>query len=95
MGLAMDALVSGEVQGTFSRSPSFGLALPCAQAKQASGENLADLVEAFGGGHAVRVERVRQAGDAFIRSASSENISKDATACRKVGEVTTLRSYFI
>lgn len=40
----MDALVGGEVQGTFSRSPSFGLALPRAQAKQANGENLADLV---------------------------------------------------
>ena len=45
----MDALVGGEVQGTFSRSPGFGLALPRAQADQAGGEDLADLVQAFGG----------------------------------------------
>ena len=30
----MDALVGGEVKGTVSRSPDFGLALPCAQTDQ-------------------------------------------------------------
>lgn len=44
----MDALVGGEVQGTFSRSPDFGLALPRAQTDQASGENLANFGQAFG-----------------------------------------------
>ena len=56
---AMDALVGGEVQGTFSRSPGFGLALLGAQTDQASGQDLADLGETLGGGHQVGVEGVR------------------------------------
>jgi hypothetical protein len=91
----MHAPVGGEVQGTFSRSPGFGFALARAQADQAGGEDLADLGQALGRGHQVRVEGVRQADDAFIRGAPSENILKDATACRTVGEMTSLRSYFI
>jgi hypothetical protein len=55
----MDAPVGGEVQGTFSGSPGFGLALPRAQADQAGGKDLADFGQAFGGGHQIRVEGVR------------------------------------
>lgn len=91
----MDALVGGEVQGTFSRSPGFGLALPRAQADQAGGENFADFGQAFGGGHTVGIESVRQASDTFIMGAPAENIRNGATACRKVGEKTVLCSYFI
>jgi hypothetical protein len=91
----MDALVGGEVKGTFSRSPGFGLALLRAQTDQASSENLADLGQALGRRHAVGIESVRQAGDTFIMGAPSENISKGATACRKVGEKAPLCSYFI
>lgn len=91
----MDALVAGEVQGTFSGSPGFGLALPRAQADQASGENLADFGQPLGGGHAVGIESVRQASDTFIIAVPSENIPKGATACRKVGEKTVLCSCFI
>jgi hypothetical protein len=42
----MDALVGGEVKGTVSRSPGFGLALTRAQADQASGQDLANLGQA-------------------------------------------------
>ena len=91
----MDALVGGEVQGTFSRSPGFDVALPCSQADQAGGENLTDLVQAFGGRHAVGIESVRQASDTFIMGAPAENIRNGATACRKVGEKAPLCSYFI
>lgn len=62
----MDALVGGEVQGTFSRSPRFDLALPRAQTDKASGENLADFGQALGSRHAVRISSVRQAGDTFV-----------------------------
>lgn len=78
----MDALVGGEVQGTFSRSPSFGLALPRAQANQTDSENLANLGHALGGGHAIGIESVRQAGETFIRGAPWENFSEGATACQ-------------
>ena len=56
----MDALVGGEVQGTFSESPALGLALPCTQPDQPGGEDLADLGQALGGGHQVGVEGVVQ-----------------------------------
>ena len=45
----MTALVGGEAQGTFSRSPGFGLALARTETKQAGGEDLANLGDALGG----------------------------------------------
>ena len=59
----MHALVGGEVQGNVSTlAQGFGLALARAQADQAGGEDLADLGQALGGGHQVRVEGVAHAG---------------------------------
>jgi hypothetical protein len=57
----MDALVGGEVKGTVSRSSGFGLPLPRAQADQASGQDLANLGQALGGGHQVGVEGIAHA----------------------------------
>ena len=56
----MDALVGGEVKGTVSRWPGFGVAPTRTQADQAGGEDLADLGEPLGGGHKVGVEGVVQ-----------------------------------
>jgi hypothetical protein len=55
----MDALVSREVQGTFSESPAFGFALPYTQTDQPGREDLANFGQALGGGHEVRVKGVR------------------------------------
>lgn len=79
----MDALVAREVKGTVSRSSGFSLALTRAQADQAGGQDLADLGHALGGGHAVRIESVRQAGDTFFIGAPIENVWTGATACQE------------
>ena len=62
----MDAPVGGEVKGTFSRAPGLGHMLPRPQAYQAGGQDLADLGQALGGGHAIGGKGVRQAGGTFV-----------------------------
>ena len=83
----MDALVGGEVQGTFSRSPGFGLALPRAQADQASGEDLADLGQALGGGHAVGIESVAHPEvtqeKSFVLLITYRNGARTVGTCRR------------
>jgi hypothetical protein len=64
----MTASGGREVDANLLRGAALGSAQTCANAQDARGQDLGDLVEALGGGHQVGVERfghVRPSADAF------------------------------